>query len=88
MLASFCCIKNHPRVSLVVQVGKNLPAMRETRFQSLGLKVPLEKGIGIHSSILAWWIMDREAWQAIVHEVSESDTNEQLTLSFFTFCPW
>ena len=33
-------------------------------------------------------VKDREAWQAIVHEVSESDTNEQLTLSFFTFCPW
>ena len=26
--------------------------------------------------------MDRGAWQAIVHEVTETDTIEQLTLSF------
>ena len=33
---------------------KHLPAMRETRVQSLGLEDPLEKGIATHSSILAW----------------------------------
>ena len=54
--------------------------MREARFQSLGLEGPLEKGMGTHSSILAWWILERGAWQAIVHEVAGSDTNEQLTL--------
>ena len=35
---------------------KNLPAMQETRIQSLGWEVPLEKGMAIHSSILAWRI--------------------------------
>ena len=35
---------------------KNLPAMQETQVQSLGQEDPLEKGIGIHSSILAWRI--------------------------------
>ena len=32
---------------------KNLPAMRETQVQSLGQEDPLEKGMAIHSSILA-----------------------------------
>ena len=38
--------------SLVAQVVKNLPAMRETCFGSLGLE-DLEKGMAIHSSIPA-----------------------------------
>ena len=33
---------------------KNLCAMRETWVQSLGWEDPLEKGMAIHSSILAW----------------------------------
>ena len=43
-------------VSLVAQMVKNLPAMRETWVQSLGWEDPLEKGTAIHSSILAWRI--------------------------------
>ena len=39
--------------SLVAQRVKRLPAMRETRVQSLGREVPLEKEMAIHSSILA-----------------------------------
>ena len=35
---------------------KNLPAMQETRVQSLGQEDPLEKGMAIYSSILAWRI--------------------------------
>ena len=35
---------------------KNLPARQETRVQSLGWEVLLEKGMAIHSSILAWRI--------------------------------
>ena len=37
----------------VLDSAKNLPAMRETRVQSLGLEDPLEKGMATHSSILA-----------------------------------
>ena len=44
------------RVSLVVHIVKNLPAMQETRVQSLGWEDPLEKGQATHSSILAWRI--------------------------------
>ena len=36
---------------------KNLPAMRETKVQSLGLEGPLQKGKVAHSSILAWRIL-------------------------------
>ena len=35
---------------------KNLPAIQETRVQSLGQEDPLEKGMATHSSILAWKI--------------------------------
>ena len=39
--------------SLVAQMIKNLPAMKETQVQSLGLEDPLEKGMATPSSILA-----------------------------------
>ena len=42
--------------SLVAQMVKNLPAMQETRFQSLGQEDPLEEGMATHPSILAWRI--------------------------------
>ena len=35
---------------------KNLPAMQETRGQSLGWEDPMETETAIHSSILAWRI--------------------------------
>ena len=44
------------RASLIAQLVKNLPAMRETWVRSLGWEDPLEKGKAIHSSILAWRI--------------------------------
>ena len=40
--------------SLVAQMVKNLPAVEETRVQSLDQDDPLEKGMATHSSILAW----------------------------------
>ena len=41
------------RASLVAQLVKNPPAMRETWVRSLGWEDPLEKGKATHSSILA-----------------------------------
>ena len=59
---------------------KNLPANAEdieTRVQFLGQEHPLEKGMAIQSSILAWRIpMDRGAWWAIVHSVADLDMTE------------
>ena len=40
----------------MAETVKNLPAMQETRVQSLGLEDPLEKGMATHSSIFAWRI--------------------------------
>ena len=42
--------------SLVVQMVKRMPAMRETRVQSLGQEDPLEKEMAAHSCTLAWKI--------------------------------
>ena len=40
----------------MAQTVKNLPAMQTTRVRFLGWEDPLEKGMAIHSSILAWRI--------------------------------
>ena len=42
--------------SLVAQMVKRLPAMRETWVRSLGWEDPLEKEMAAHSSIFAWRI--------------------------------
>ena len=61
--------------SLVAQMVKNPPAMWETWFQSLDWEDPLEKGMATHFSIITWRIpMDRGAWWAAVHGVTESQT--------------
>ena len=54
--------------SLVAQIVKPLPAMRETRVQSLGREDPLEKAMATRSSTHAWKIpWDGGAWWATVH---------------------
>ena len=40
--------------SLVAQMVKCLPTVREIRVQSLGREGPLEKGMATHFSILVW----------------------------------
>ena len=66
---------NLPWASLVAQMVKNLPAMWDTWVWSLGWEDPLEEGMAVHSSILAWRIpMDRGAWKAIVLGVTKSRT--------------
>ena len=59
--------------SLVAQIVKTLPAVRDTWVPSLGWQDPVEEGMNTPSSILAWRIlMDRGAWQATVHGVTKS----------------
>ena len=56
--------------------------MKETCVWSLGQEDPLKKGMGTHSSILAW----RIPWTELPGELpsmdrKESDTTEQLSLT-------
>ena len=63
------------RASLVAQLVKNLPALQETRVQSLGWEDSLEKEMATHSSILAWelpWTDEPGGLQAI--ELQKLDT--------------
>ena len=41
----------------MAQTVKNLPTVWETSVRSLGWEDPLEKGMAIHSNILAWRIL-------------------------------
>ena len=62
--------------SLVAQMVKNLPVMKENWVQSLGREDPLEKGMATHSSILTWEIpwAEEPGWlqcmgsQRVAHE--------------------
>ena len=54
---------------------KNPPANAgdvETQVRSLGREDPLEEGVAIHSSILAWRISWTEELEAIVHWVAKN----------------
>ena len=48
--------RHRERASLLAQMIKNLPAIQEPSVPSLGREDPQEKGMAMHSSILAWRI--------------------------------
>ena len=57
--------------SLVAQLLKNPPVMRETGVQSLGWEDPLEKGKAAHSCVLAWripWTIYFTGLQRVGHD--------------------
>ena len=55
---------------------KNLPAMWDTWVRSLGWEDPLEESMATHSSILGLQnFMDRGAWQAGGHGVTENQND-------------
>ena len=74
------------QASLVAQTVKNPPTMQETLVQSLGWEDTLEKGMvsPLQYSYLEN-LMDRGAWWATVHEVTESDMTERLMHSTLGF---
>ena len=55
-----------------IVVVNNLPAMQETWVLSLGLEDPLEKGMAICSSILAWRIPWTEEPAGYSHGIAKS----------------
>ena len=58
--------------SLVAQMVKRLPAVRETRVQSLGCEDPLEKEMAAHSSTVAWkipWTEEPDGLQSMGSQV-------------------
>ena len=62
--------------SQVAHWVKNPLAMQETRVQFLGLEDPLDEGMAIHSSILAWrLLLDREAWQTAAMGLQRVENN-------------
>ena len=68
----------------MAQTVRNLAAMQETWVPSLGREDPLEKGMAIHSSILALrspWTEEPGGYSPL--DCKESDTTEGLTLSLF-----
>ena len=76
--------------SLVAQMVKRLPTMRETRVRSLGQEDLLEKAMATHSSTLA---LKSQGWRSLVgyspRGHRESDTTEQLhfhSVSSSCFC--
>ena len=63
------------KASLVVQSIKNLPAVWETQVQFLDREDPLEKGMAIHSNILA----QRIPWREEPWNHKKLDMTERLT---------
>ena len=64
--------------SLVSQLVKNPPAMKETLVQSLGLEDPLQKRMATHSIIWAWRIPWTIPWVTI-------GWTQLINFHFFTF---
>ena len=61
------------RASLVAQMVESLPAMQETRVQSMGREDPLKKGMATQYPFLEN-CMGRGAWWALAHGVANRQT--------------
>ena len=80
----------YAETSLVAQMLKRLPTMRETWVQSLGWEDLLEKEMATHSSILTWKIpWTEEPGRFTVHGVTKSRTRlSDCTFTFTSLSPY
>ena len=74
-------------ISLMAQMVKNPPAIRETWVQSLGWEDPLEEGMATHSIILAWWIPWAEEPGRLQFMGSQSHMTEWLNTALHRTSP-
>ena len=66
---------NNAGASLVAQIVKNPPAMKETQVQPLGQEDSLEEEMATHSNILTWKIpWTEESGGYTVHRVTKNQT--------------
>ena len=68
--------------SLMVQKVKNLQTMKETQVQSLGWDDPMEKGVEIHSSTLAWRIPRTEESGGLQYMGSQRVRHDSVTNTY------
>ena len=76
------------RASLVAQMVKHLPAVRETQVWSLGEEDPMEKETATHSSILAWkipWTEEPGRLPSMGSQRVRHDWATSLSLTIWTF---
>ena len=67
---------------------KNLPATQKARVQSLGQEDPVEKGMAIHSSTLAWriqWTEEPGGLQSVGSQSVGHDWASNTTTLHYTF---
>ena len=77
----------------MTQMVKNLPAKQETWVRSLGQEDSLEKGMDLHSSILAWNIpwtgesgeLQSMGLQRVEHDWATNTFNSLLWISYVLF---
>ena len=69
------------------QTIKNLPAMQETWVRSLDQEDPLETGMEIHSSILAWRISWTEVPDGLLSMVSLRVNTQLSNLHYYYYYP-
>ena len=71
----------------MAQTVKNPPAMQETWVRSLGQEEPLEEGMAMHSSMLAWRIPWTEEPGGLLRVLKSRAQLKQLSMHAYIYIP-